>query len=139
FGMKNPLQGLGIDRHRNGSAFSAINDPRYHSTVTQPPRGVFAEIFATLRIDCNLCHEYLLIKSQINKLLTDVSSWIDWTALASSFPTLRTRIFLHFRASLCRGIVFVTTISSSPAFKIRSTAGPERTGCVPQAYTLVAP
>src|SRR5207248_2870015 len=104
-------------------SFSSSVGPTGQATVGTPLRGLLGWQFGR----SPHAGDY------INKTLTDVSSWIDWTACARSLPTLSTEIFLHFLASLCRGIVLVTMTSIRSELRILSTAGPERTGCVQHA------
>ena len=77
--------------------------------------------------------------SQTNKVLTEVSSWIDWIARARSGATDRLRICSDRSASSLKGIEFVKTTSLSPEPAIHLTADPDKTACVAQALTLVAP
>jgi hypothetical protein len=62
-----------------------------------------------------------------NKVLTDVSSWIDRMASAISFAIDNDLIRLDFRAASESGIEFVKTTSCSPDSSIRLTAGPDST------------
>ena len=77
--------------------------------------------------------------SQTNKILTEVSSWIDWIARARRGATDRLRICLDRLASSRKGIEFVKTTSFSPESPMHLTADPDKTACVAQALTLTAP
>src|SRR5205823_6852996 len=74
-----------------------------------------------------------------NSELTLLSSQILRIVSAISAATLTTRIFEHASASGLRGIVSVTTSSSSTEASMRLTAGPLSTGCVQYATTRTAP
>src|ERR1017187_9487039 len=63
--------------------------------------------------------------SYTNKVLTEVSSWIDRMASAMSCAIDNDLIRLDFRASSESGIEFVKTTSFSPDSSIRRTAGPD--------------
>src|ERR1035441_4499628 len=65
--------------------------------------------------------------SYTNKVLTEVSSWIDRMASAMSCAIDNDLIRLDFRASSESGIEFVKTTSFSPDSSIRRTAGPDST------------
>src|SRR5262245_48518552 len=74
-----------------------------------------------------------------NKLLTEVSSWIDLMAAAINFAIDSDLIRLDFLASSESGIEFERTTCFKLDASIRLTAGPESTPCVAQADTLAAP
>src|SRR5882762_1759348 len=74
-----------------------------------------------------------------NKLLTEVSSWIDLIAAAINFAIDSDLIRLDFRASSESGIEFENTTSFNADASIRPTAGPESTAWVAHADTLAAP
>src|SRR3954454_9767778 len=76
---------------------------------------------------------------QTNNTLTEVSSCIDRMASANNVATDSDLIRLDFFASSESGIEFETTTSRKHDSSIRLTAGPDRTACVAQAETLVAP
>src|SRR6266496_4927977 len=66
----------------------------------------------------------------VNSELTDSSLEMRVIVSASNCAQERARMRLHARASSDKGIVSVTTISSSSDSAMRATAPPESTGCV---------
>src|SRR5215813_9249528 len=91
---------------------------------------------------CFYSRLFAFIRGQIpytNKLLTDVSSWIDLIAAAINFAIDKDLILLDFFASSDSGIEFDNTTCFNFDASIRPTAGPESTAWVAQADTLAAP
>src|SRR5437867_11210255 len=77
--------------------------------------------------------------SQINSLLTEVSSWIDLMASPSNLATLKTLIRAHCRPAPDSGIELVVTTCSSSEPQILLMASPANTPCTQQAKTRSAP
>src|SRR4051794_31465103 len=98
---------LGIDRDRDGIFLRAIDYAGNISRHAYATRFILAARFRSSRL-CFYClvgnHCLLLPLRNLvykNKLLTDVSSWIDWMALATSPAIDKTLIFGScFEASL---------------------------------------
>lgn len=78
-------------------------------------------------------------QSQTNKVLTEVSSWMDWIARANSGATDKLRIRFERTASSESGTEFVKTTSLIFDSTMRATACPDSTACVAHAVTLAAP
>ena len=86
---------------------------------------------ATFReFSMNPTYDVLPLVYSANIELTDSSTLTRLIACASISARLTTRIFAQFRASADKGMVSVTTTSSSPECLILFTAGPDKTGWV---------
>src|SRR5262249_50738935 len=136
---------LGIHAHRHRRLLGAIDDRGDAPLAAQAPGLVLAARVVLPRLRfyrLHRCHAHFFLFPKLvyeNNVLTEVSSWMDWMARATSPAMESTLILGSLRPAAVSGMVLVTTTCSSRDLEMRSMAGPESTGCDAQAYTLRAP